>query len=298
MSRAKIISLSIIFLLFLCLYNSFFVIKDGQRGISLSLGKIMQAPQIHRPKLLMPGLHFQWPFIMQYRILDLRVQTTNVQSQAMTTLDTRNIDVTYYVTWHISEPYKYLLSTGGNASNAQALFKQAIENSLRDFVGQHTLAQLLAADLSDAIRLQIGQSTKVLGLWVFDVRLKNINFSSGVSKSVYQRMQANCERIAATIRAAGKAKAETLRANADAEANVSLANAKADAARIRGEGDAEAAAIYADAYGRDTNFYTFYRSLLAYKHIFSNKRDYLVLKPDSQFFKYFNNGYEVVGNKK
>jgi modulator of FtsH protease HflC len=128
-----------------------------------------------------------------------------------------------------------------------------------------------------------------LGIDVIDVRIKKIDVPETVTNTVYQQMRAERERVATGHRSQGRADAEAIEAQADANVTVAIANAKAEAAKIRAQGDALAAGIYSDAYSKDPEFYAFYRSMLAYQQSFNTKQDIIVLKPDSQFFKYFNN---------
>lgn len=295
MPRMKTGHLIILLLLFISAYNSFFVVKENQRGLLLFFGKLVDDPHTQQPILLLPGLHFKWPYIMQSRIVDMRIQTVDIKSQGMTTVDTRNIVVNYYVTWRVVDPLRYLMRTGDKAANAQILLEQTVEGTLRAYVGQHSLVQLLQEGLAENLKGQIVQQAKTMGLLVLSVNLQGVDFPSDLTKAIYQRMQTDCERIASSWLAQGKAKAEMIRSDADTKVTITLASAKADAAKLRGDGDAQAAAIYADAYGKDASFFAFYRSLAAYKHIFTSK-DYIVLKPDSQFFKYFTNGFDSVGD--
>jgi modulator of FtsH protease HflC len=147
------------------------------------------------------------------------------------------------------------------------------------------------AGIMQHLQMVTNQSAQDLGIEVVDVRIKRIDLPTEVSTSVFDRMRAERELVATKHRSDGKAAAEQIQADADAQAAVILATAQANAAKIRAEGDAAAAKIYADAYTQDPSFYSFYRSLQAYQAVFNNKdNNILVLKPDSQFFKYFNNG--------
>lgn len=272
------------------LYSSVFVVTEGQGALLLRLGKI-ELDTKGQAALKTPGLHFKIPLINQIWRFTTRLQTLDIQSSRIVTAEKKDVIVDYYVKWRISNPALYYTRTSGNATNAQILLEQQLNDGLRAEFGRRTIAEVIADDrasIMDTLNQQANQSAKTLGLQIVDVRIKRIDLPTEVSAAIFERMRAERARVATEHRAQGRANAEALRANADAEATITVATAKADSMRIRGEADAKAAQIYAAAYTKDSAFYAFYRSLLAYKKSFATKQDILILKPDLQFFKYFN----------
>ncbi len=175
---------------------------------------------------------------------------------------------------------------------AQNRLANRVNNGLRNQFGTRTLNEvvsgerdLLMKNITDDLNSTVLDS---LGIEVVDVRVKRIDLPQEVSSQVFRRMTAEREKEARELRSTGKEKAEKIRASADRERTIELANAYRDSEELRGEGDAEAAGIYADAYQKDPEFYSFVRSLNAYKSTFSNKGDIMLLEPDSDFFKYLN----------
>ena len=162
--------------------------------------------------------------------------------------------------------------------DANAVPEDPVSSSKRDQVMQNALRD-------------IGSSAKALGIKIVDVRTKQINLPPEVSNSIYQRMRAERDAVAKLHRSEGRREAETIKAQADREVVVKIAEAERNARKLRGEGDAEATKIYADAYNRSPELYEFLRSMEAYKQSMNSGNDVLVLKPDSEFFKYFNNAF-------
>lgn len=284
----KKLSVLVAFLL-LFIFSSAFTVTEGQSALLLRLGKI-EVDKQGSAIIKKPGLHFKIPLINQVWRYTTRLQTLDIQSSRIVTAEKKDVIVDYYVKWLISDPALYYTRTGNDISQAQLLLEQQLNDGLRAEFGRRTISEVIAderANIMIALARQANQSAKTLGLSIRDVRIKRIDLPTEVSTAIFERMRAERARIASEHRAQGKANAEAIRANADAQATVTIATAKADAARLRGEGDAQAAQIYAAAYQKDPNFYGFYRSLLAYRRSFSNKQDILILKPDSQFFKYF-----------
>ncbi|MEJ2481361.1 MAG: protease modulator HflC, partial [Acidihalobacter sp.] len=185
----------------------------------------------------------------------------------------------------------YYRRTLGDEIKAQSTLSQIVKDGLRSEFGKRTIQEAVSGErneIMDALRVNANKSANELGIEIVDVRLSQIDLPNQVSSSVYQRMEAERARVAADFRARGKEAAEGIRAKADRERTVLLADAYRESQRIRGQGDAKAAEIYARAYEKNPDFYAFYRSLNAYKDVFNNKKDILLLEPDSDFFKYFN----------
>lgn len=289
MFKDKKFLFSLFALLFVFLYSSIFLVSEGQGALLLRLGKI-EVDKNNRAMIKNPGLHAKIPLINQVWKFTTRLQTLDIQSSRIVTAEKKDVIVDYYVKWRISNPALYYTRTGGDATKAQVLLEQQLNDGLRAEFGRRTIAEVIADDrasIMDSLNRQANQSAKGLGLQIVDVRIKRIDLPMEVSTAIFERMRAERARVATEHRAQGKANAEAIRANADALATVIVATAKADAMRERGNADAKAAAIYADAYNKDPNFYAIYRSLIAYKKSFASKQDILILKPDLQFFKYF-----------
>ncbi len=199
--------------------------------------------------------------------------------------------VDYYLKWRISNVEDFYTATrGGDIDYANGLLGQRINRALRDEFGLRTVQEVVAGERGEI--LDIVQSTtdmvqQELGIDIVDVRTKRIDLPEEVSTSVYDRMRAERTRVAKDFRPRGAEAAERIRANADREREIILANAYRDAETIRGEGDAQMTEIYASAYGKDPDFFSFYRSLLAYQNSFQGSGDVMLLQPDSEFFKYF-----------
>lgn len=286
----KKLGLSLCIVVLILLYSSLFIVSESQGALLLRLGKI-EVDQKGQAIIKTPGLHVKIPLINQVWRFSTRLQTLDIQSSRIVTAEKKDVIVDYFVKWRISNPALYYTRTSGNAIQAQVLLEQQLNDSLRAEFGRRTISEVIADDrasIMEALNQQANLSAKTLGLQIVDVRIKRIDLPTEVSAAIFDRMRAERARVATEHRAQGKAKAEAIRANADAEATITVATALADAMRIRGESDAQAAQIYANAYNKDPAFYAFYRSLLAYKKSFANKQDILILKPDSQFFKYFN----------
>jgi membrane protease subunit HflC len=288
----------ILLLLAITAYTSLYTVNEGEQALLLRLGKIVTNSK-GEPRTFGPGLHWKTPFITQVKIFDMRLQTLDIKSSRIVTAEQKDVIVDYFVKWRISNPGLYYTRTGGNAEQANILLEQQLNDGLRAEFGKRSISEVVSDDrttIMDALSQQANLNAQRLGIQVVDVRIKRIDLPTEVSTAVFERMRAERERVAMEHRSTGKANAEAIRANADANVTITVATAKEAAAKIRSQGDAQAAQISSDAYSQDTGFYAFYRSLLAYKKVFSNqKNNILVLKPDSQFFKYFN---ESISGKK
>lgn len=279
-------------LIAIILYGSFYTVEQGQKALVLRMGKIV-ANSKGEPLVESPGLHFKLPFVDSIRWFDMRLQTLSVDSSSILTREQQYVLVDYYAKWRIENIPLYYTRTGNDPNRTRLLLQQEINDQLRAEFGRRLLSDVISdarAVVMTQLQAEANKSGKNMGIAVIDVRIKRIDFSAAVSPSVFANMRADREKVAAKYRSEGKAAAEKIRAQADADATIIQATAFANAAKIRAEGEAEASKIYADAYSKDPEFYAFYKSLQAYKDIFNNNKEtnILVLKPDSQFFKYFN----------
>ena len=274
----------------LLLSSSIFVIKEGEKGIILRLGEIVTSKD-GKYTSYEPGVHFKMPFIEQVKKFDVRLRTFNVPSSRILTKEQKMVHVDYYVKWRITDIAKYFKTTNDFFLYAQRLLEQRINNTLRAAFGQRTISDVVSGervDIRETLRDKANSSSQNFGIEVVDVRLKQIDLPKEVSMSVYERMRTDRERVATKYRSDGRAAAEKIRAGSDAEVTVILASAAFESAKIKAEGDATAAKVYNDAYMQDTGFYGLLRSLQAYEKTFSNANDFLVLHPNTEYFKYFH----------
>lgn len=269
-------------------FSSIFIVDEGQKGIVVQFGKVKRVDS-GEPRLYEPGLHFKVPLIDQVRKMDARIQTIDSQADRFVTSEKKDLIIDSYVKWKIEDFSKYYLATGGgNKLQAEDLLKRKINNGLRSEIGNRTIKDIVSGERStvmeDALK-KMARSSE-LGIKVVDVRIKQINLPVEVSNSIYQRMRAERTAVAREHRSQGREKAEILRADIDRKVTVMIADAESNARQLRGEGDAEAAKIYAESYKKDPEFFGFVRSMEAYRKSFSGGNELMVLKPDSEFFRY------------
>lgn len=274
----------------LILLMSAFTINQGQQGITLRLGRLVEDVRTNKVKALDPGLHVKIPLIDTVRIFDTKLQTLDIKSARIVTKEKKDVIVDYYVKWRINDLAHYFKSTGGNEFKAATLLEQQLNTSLRAEFGKRTISDLVSSvrdDVMESLRDKAEVQAKALGIHVVDVRIKGIELPENTSAAIYQRMRADMQKIANHHRADGSATAEAIQAQADAKVTVLLAKARSDGQAMRAKGDGEAAKIYAESFNKSQDFFAFYRSLQAYKLSFNGKHNLLVLSPDSAFFKYF-----------
>ncbi len=268
-------------------FNSLFVVHEGQTALVLQFGRIVRTGD-------QPGLHAKLPFVQQVMTFDNRILTLEAQPERYFTSEKKSVNVDFYVKWRIADNAAYYRATAGDELQAANRLTPIVKDALRFEFNGRTLQELVSAgrkDVTERVRKQTDAAArKNLGIAVIDVRIKRIDLPDEVSESVYKRMRAERAQLANELRYTGQQAAETIKADADRQAQVIKAEAEREAAKVKGEGDAQAAAIYAQAYGQDPEFFAFYRSLAAYRTSFKDGKGVLVLKPDSEFLKYFNDG--------
>ena len=265
--------------------STLYVVSEFERGVKLQFGKLVEAD-------IQPGLHVKVPFVDNVRIFDARILTVDAQPASFFTIEKKRLIVDSYAKWRISNVETYYKATGGVESVAQNRLANRVNNGLRNQFGTRTLNEvvsgerdLLMKNITDELNATVLEN---LGIEVVDVRVKRIDLPQEVSSQVFRRMTAERDKEARELRSTGKERAEKIRASADRERTIEVANAYRDAEELRGQGDAKAASVYAAAYRQDPEFYSFMRSLNAYKSAFSNKGDIMLVEPDSDFFKYLN----------
>ncbi|HEH9408105.1 TPA: protease modulator HflC [Aeromonas salmonicida] len=284
----KKIAIGVIAVAAMVCFSSIFVVDEGQKGIVVQFGKVKRV-ESGEARLYEPGLHFKVPFIDQVRKMDARIQTIDSQADRFVTSEKKDLIIDSYVKWKIEDFSRYYLATGGgNKIQAEDLLKRKINNGLRSEIGNRTIKDIVSGERSTVMEdalMKMARSSE-LGIRVVDVRIKQINLPVEVSNSIYQRMRAERNAVAREHRSQGREQAEILRADIDRKVTVMIADAESNARQLRGEGDAEAAKIYADSYKKDPEFFSFVRSMEAYRKSFAGGNDLMVLKPDSEFFRY------------
>lgn len=283
LSKNVLIGLAVVTLFFIvfCL----FTVKETETAIRFRLGEIVASNYE-------PGLHAKWPFINNIRKLDARVQTLDTEPERFLTAEKKNVIVDSFVKWRIADVKRFYTAVGGDFLRANLRLDQIIKDELRSEFSKRTLQEVVSGDrgqIMQILSMTAKQEAVKLGIDALDVRIKRIDLPAEVSDSVFRRMRAERERVAREFRSRGAESAERIRADADRQGTVILAQAYRDAERTRGQGDAQAASIYAKAYNKNADFYSFYRSLNAYEDSFKRKQDMMLLKPDSDFLRYFNN---------
>lgn len=272
-------------------FNAFFVVAEGTRAIVITFGKVAQTAE-GETRVFAPGLHFKIPFVDRVERLDARVQTLDERADRFVTVDKEDLIVDSYVKWRIEDFGRYWLSTSGIKANAEVLLKQKVNNGLRSEFGTRTIQQIVSGERSELMEEAMNQaatSSDELGISIVDVRVKQINLPAEISNSIFSRMRAERAAAAREYRSQGQEQAEIIRANVDAKVTVMLADAERNARQLRGEGAALAAQIYAQTYSKDPEFFSFLRSMDAYRASFNSKQDVIVVEPDSDFFRYLNN---------
>jgi membrane protease subunit HflC len=266
-------------------YLSVFHVNQHEKAILFRLGEMVASD-------FTPGLHFKTPIINNVSTFDARVLTLDTKSERFLTSEKKNVIVDSFAKWRIGDVGLFYTTVGGDDYQANLRLEQVLKDAMRGEFGLRTIKQLISEDRSELRQTLLAKLTPVagkFGIELIDIRIKRIDLPPEVSSSVYQRMRAERERVAREFRSQGAESAELISAEADKQRQVLLANAQRDAENVRGRGDAQSADIYAKSFGKNPEFYAFYRSLQAYQTAFEKTDDTLVLKPDSDFFRYFNN---------
>ncbi len=268
----------------LVVWLSTYIVHERELAIKFKLGEIVTT-------INEPGIYFKIPFINNIRKFDSRVLTLDTPPERYLTSEKKNVIVDSYVKWRISSPRDYYTSTqGGDEQRAVSRIISILNDEMKGQFGSKTIKEVISGERSaimQAVNENAGVKTRDLGVELVDVRIKKVELPPDVSESVYQRMIKERDTVAKSFRSAGEEQAKGIRANADRQRTEILAEAYREAEQIRGDGDASAAKIYADAYGKDKEFYSFHRSLNAYRNSFSGNSDMMVLNPESDFFRYF-----------
>ncbi|HEY9267988.1 MAG TPA: protease modulator HflC [Methylotenera sp.] len=278
----NIIIIAIVGLVLLSL--SAFTVNQTQYVLVQRLGEIVSVKKE-------PGLYFKVPFVDNLKYFDNRILTLDWEQPAkFITSENKYMMVDSFVKWRIVDPKKYYVSIkeGGEVAAEDRLSK-VVNAGLRSEFGIRTVHDVIAGErgvIMDNLRKKADLEARQMGIEVVDVRLKRVDYSEEISKSVFDRMIAERKRLANQLRSEGSAASEKIRADADKQREVIIAEAYREAQKTKGEGDAKASEIYSQSYSRNPEFYAFYRSQEAYKNSFKSKSDVMVLDPNSDFFKY------------
>lgn len=262
-----------------------FVVKEKDAALVFALGEVKET-------ITEPGLYFKLPPPLQNVVfLDKRLQTIETKDpERIQTAEKKNLLIDSFVKWRIVDPRQFYVTFGANTRAAEERLGAQIRDALNASVNVRTVKEVVssqrAAIMSEVLN-NVDKRARPLGVEVVDVRLRRIEFVPEISESVYRRMEAERKEEANRLRASGAADSERIRAQADRQRQELLAEAYAQSQGIRGEGDAKAASIYSGAYGKNPDFYRFYRSMEGYDGAFGNSDDILVLSPESDFFRYW-----------
>jgi modulator of FtsH protease HflC len=262
---------------------SFFIVDQRQKALVLQFGEIVQMVD-------KPGWYWKIPLVQNVRYFDSRIQTLDAREpERFITSEKTNVLVDSFVKWRIVDAKQYYLAVGGSEKLAETRLAQRIYNDLRDEFGKRTVHDVVSGErnvIMEIMRQRADEDARQIGVTVLDVRIKRVELPDEVRESVYRRMEAERKRVANERRSTGGAESERIRADADRQREVILAEAYRDAQRIKGEGDAKSSATYAEAFSQDAQFYSFYRSLDAYRASLRGKNDVFVLDPNSEFFRF------------
>ncbi|CAN1606872.1 K04087 hflC; modulator of FtsH protease HflC [Candidatus Pelagibacterales bacterium] len=277
------ISIFVAVLVGLLIYSTFFIVKETHQAIVLQLG---EPKKVYKDA----GLYFKIPLIQNVHFLDKRVIDIDAPAEEVIALDQKRIIVDAYAKFIINDPLKFYISVG-NERIAQSRLASIINAKIRGVLGKENLVNLISTNrnkLMSQITKDVAEEAKDFGIDVIDVRIKRADLPSANSEAIFKRMQTERTREAKEFRAQGFEVGQTIKSIADKEAAIILADARKTAQITRGEGDGLRNKIFAEAFGRDPEFFSFYRAMQSYeKSLISGSETSLVLSPDSEFFRYF-----------
>ena len=262
-------------------------VLETEKAILLEFGNLVDAS-------IEPGLHFKLPVAEEVKKFDARVLTLDSKGETYYTIEKKPLIVDSFVKWRVADIEKFYTGTSFDERRAERLLQERTNEGLRNQISRRDMGEVISGqrdELMNDLRKDLDRVMREsVGVEVVDVRVKKIDLPSEVSSTVYERMNSEREIEARQYRAEGQEKALAIRAKADRDAVVLEAEAYRESEQLRGDGDAKAANVYASAYNKDPEFYSFYRSINAYSEVFNNKSDLLVLDPSSDFFKYLQSG--------
>ena len=264
------------------IYLSLFVVKEINQAIVLQFGDPKKV-------IVEPGLQVKIPFIQNVVFLDRRILNLDAPPEEVIASDQKRLIVDAYARFKIVDPLKFYISVGDERV-ARSRLSTIINSRIRSVLGKQSLATLLSEDRTKQMAIiQEGVNTeaKNFGIEIIDVRIKRADLPQANSEAIYKRMQTEREREAKEFRAKGAEMAVTITSTADKEVTVLLANAKKQSEIMKGEGDGQRNKIFAEAFGKDPEFFAFYRAMQAYEKALIGGDTSLILSPDSDFFKFF-----------
>ena len=264
--------------------SSVFIVDEREIAIKFRLGEIVKTYDE-------PGIFLMIPFLNNIKKYDSRLLTMDSKPEQFLTSEKKNVIVDSYVKWKITDPQNFYRSSKGDERIGINRLSQIINDLTKSEFSKRTINDVVSGDrvaLMNTVRTEANKASAALGITVIDVRVKKVDLPDEVSNSVYARMEKERATVAKSFRSKGKEEAQGITASAERESATIVAEAYKEAQVIKGEGDAISTETYASAYNSSPEFYSFYRSLSAYKGTFSSKQDILLIDPDSDFFKYFN----------
>jgi membrane protease subunit HflC len=268
------------------LSGSMFTVDQRQNALVFQLGEVVGVKT-------KPGLYWKLPLVQNVRYFDTRILTLDAADpERFITSEKKNVLVDSFIKWRVIDARQFYVSVGGDEARAQIRLNQTVNDGLRAEFGKRTINDVVSGsrdEIMNIIRTKADADARKIGVQVVDVRIKRVDLPETVSENVYRRMEAERKQVANELRSTGAAEAEKIKADADKQKEVIVAEAYRDAQQVKGEGDARAAAIYAAAFGKNPEFYAFYRSMQAYRESFRSKNDVMVLDPSADFFKYMKN---------
>lgn len=282
-------------LVIIAVSSSLFIVKEQHKGFVLRFSQVLKDSD-GNPKVYDPGVHVKIPFVDRIQMIDARIQTFDGKADRITTADKTDLIVDTYVKWRVSDYAQFYLRTQGSIERANGFVDRFVDASTRAQFGTRNIEQLIYKDrdaIIKDIKKEVASKTPEMGIEVVDIQVKKVNYPDEIRGKVFQEMISERAEFASANRAEGSKEAEKIRAQTDSDRKIILAKADRTAREIRGQADAEAAKIYAETYNKNPEFYAFLRSLDAYRASFKNSDDVLVIKPDSEFFKYFKDAEGV-----
>ena len=264
-------------------YSSLFTVYQTRQALVVRLGNPLRIET-------QPGLHFKMPLVDSVIYVDKRILDLENSAQEILASDSKPLIVDAFARYRVRDPLLFY-KTVGSTDNANGRLSPLLSSAVRRVLGDATLIQVVRdqrEDLMAKVRAQIDGEAKQFGIEIVDVRIRRADLPPQNSEAVYKRMQTDREREAQEFRSQGTQKAQEIRAKADRDATVIVAEATSKGEQTRGEGDAERNRIFAEAYSKDQDFFAFYRSMQAYEAGLPEGDTRLVLRPDSEFFRYFS----------
>ena len=264
-------------------FSSVYMVNETERAIKLRFGEIIEDD-------IQPGIHLKVPMVDNVKKFDARILTLDARPERFLTAGKKFLIVDSFVKWRIENVRDFYKATSGDRWRAASLLANLVNDGIRAEFANRTVQEVVSGERDELMVHLTGilneQSESQYGIKILDTRVKGIDLPEDLMNNVYRRMSAERQREARELRSQGKELAEGIRADADRQKTVLVADAYKEAEVTRGGGDARAAGIYSKAFNRDPEFYAFTRSLKAYEETFNGQEDVLLLKPDSDFFKY------------